>query len=227
MKSKSLIKVIQHHDGGFHLTFFRPTFSLFYAGMNYEHTISVARRFLEDQIRYEAIPYIDSWSSQGKKVNCPEGCISLPADIWSCKLTDSMCSLQSSIDLDDKDEFIELCHAPKLKKEQIWNTVEQGKYKGFHHVPGRSLCICCEFKGKKKESFKYHYPWEFAELDVAILSSYEDTYRELQEREIPVNYVLSPICSECCYELAVKLRPDLKNSLQVIEINFDPRKKSV
>ncbi|MCG3745359.1 hypothetical protein EXA18_18370 [Vibrio cincinnatiensis] len=62
MKSKSLVKVTEHHDGGFHLTFFRPTFSLFYAGMNYEHTISVAKRFLNDQIRYEAIPHIESCS---------------------------------------------------------------------------------------------------------------------------------------------------------------------
>ncbi|EIV8497295.1 hypothetical protein ABMY21_20980 [Vibrio vulnificus] len=227
MKSKSLVKIIEHHDGGFHLTLFRPTFSLFYAGMSHEHTLAVATRFLNDQIQYQAIPHIESWSSQGDRINCPEGCVSLPADIWKCKLTDSICILQSSINLNDKDDFLELCHAQDARKEQIWNTVEKGKYKGFHHVPGRQLCICCEFKDKKKESFRYHYPWEFAELDVAICSTYEDTYRELEQQNIPVNYVLSPVCAECCYELAVKLRPELKSSLQVIETNFDPRKKSV
>ncbi len=227
MKSKSLVKIIEHNDGGFHLTFFRPLLSLFYAGMSREHSLAVATRFIGDVIKYEATPYVDFWSSNEEQTNCPEGCISLPADIWKCKLTNEVCALQSSIDKCNKMNFIELCHAPELKKEQIWETIKDGKYQGFHHVPGRNLCICCDIKDKKKESFKYHYPWEFAELDVAICSTYENTYKELERNNLPIHYVMSPLCAECCYELAVKLHPELKNSLSVIELNFYPRKKAV
>lgn len=223
MKVKSLVKIITHVDGGFHLTFFNPPFSLFYAAMNKEHALAVANRFVSDQLRVMGKDWIASWSKKDNSINCPEGCINLPEDVWNCKLSGNVCDLQANIELDNTKNFLEKCTANEHKKLQILNTIETGKYDGFHHVPGRLLCISCKDKKNKKESFKYHYPWEFAELNVSICSSYEETLTELKDLGISELNASSPICSQCCYDLATRIHPDLKSSLQIIESNFNPR----
>jgi hypothetical protein len=223
VKVKSLVKIISHVDGGFHLTFFRPIFSLFYAAMNKDHALAVANRFVLEQLQFSGKDWIQSSSKNENRINCPEGCIKLPEDIWCCKLSDTICDLQANIEFDNTDNFLKKCSANEQKKLQILKAVESGKYDGFHHVPDRLLCVSCADKKSKKESFKYHYPWEFAEIDVSICSSYEETLAEFQNSGIPERYVNSPICSQCCYELAVKIRPELKDSFHVIESNFNPR----
>ena len=177
MKVRSLVKVIKGLDGGIHLTFFRPTFSLPYAAPNMDYAIEVARKICSDTIDFEGRPWIDYWKGSNGNINCPEGAVKLPIDMWHCKLTGEVCYLQANIKIDDKQGFLNGCHAESDRKEKIFSTIENEKYDGFHHVPGRRLCVACEHKGGKKESFYYHYHWEFAELDTAIGHSYEETKR--------------------------------------------------
>ncbi|WP_415776213.1 hypothetical protein ACMYQ1_08950 [Shewanella oncorhynchi] len=223
MKVKSLVKVISHYDGGFHLTFFRPTFSIFYAAMNHKHSLEVAKRFISEQLAMVGKAWIQSHSKKNNWINCPEGCIKLPEDTWYCKLSNDICKLQACIKLDHTDDFFENCNATEEKKTQILKTVKLGNYDGFHHVTARQLCVSCADKKEIKEYFKYHYPWEFAEIDVAICGSYNDVMIELYKTDIPQRYIRSPLCAQCCYDLAIKLRPELKDSLYVIESNFHYR----
>ena len=105
MQVKALVKIINPREGGFHITFFRPVFSLFYAGINKEHTLSIASEFLIKQIESTGQDWIDSWSKSDSTINCPEGAIKLPADIWCCKLSKKECNLQASINLNNKKSF--------------------------------------------------------------------------------------------------------------------------
>ncbi|WP_305947136.1 hypothetical protein [Vreelandella aquamarina] len=152
-------------------------------------------------------------------VNCPEGFVKLPIDIWCCKLTGEACSIQASVNPEDEPGFRHGCHADSDKQDKILKTIRTGKYDGFHHVPGRSLCIACEEKGGKKESFYYHFPWEFAELDVAIGQTYEETIGLLAKNGISLSYVMCPLCASCCYEEAVRFDPGLHGQLKVLEFD--------
>lgn len=225
MKVKSLAKIVRGRDGGVHLSFFRPTLSLPYAARDAEHAKEVAQQFCRDTAFREGKPWIAYWSSQGNNVNCPEGWIKLPIDLWCCKISKQPCLLQANISLDDEESFLNGCHAPDDKKKAILKTVQSGRYEGFHHVPGRYLCVACEAKGGKKETFFYHYPWEFAELDLALGESYEATRRNLVKGGWPTAFVSCPICAPCCYELATTMQPDLERVLILLEFDIDFRAK--
>lgn len=219
MKVRSLIKIIEGIDGGIHLTFFRPSLSLLYAARDKDHAIEVARRFCLETIEIQGCPWVEFWKGREENVNCPEGFVKLPLDMWCCKITGEACSLQASINPEDESGFRRGCHADSDKQDKILKTIRTGKYDGFHHVPGRSLCVACEEKKGKKESFYYHYPWEFAELDVAIGETYEEAIRLLSRSGVSQSYVMCPLCASCCYEEAIRLNPDLDGQLKVLEFD--------
>ena len=219
MKVRSLVKIIESEDGGIHLTFFRPSLSLPYAARNKDHAIEVARRFCLETIDRDGRPWIEFWKGRGEGVTCPEGFVKLPIDLWCCKLTGEPCSLQASVNPEDEAGFRHGCHADSDKQDKILKTIRAGKYDGFHHVPGRYLCVACEEKGEKKESFNYHFPWEFAELDVAIGQTYEETLVSLVKNGKPRNYVMCPLCASCCYEEAIRFDSGLGEQLKVLEFD--------
>jgi hypothetical protein len=223
VKVKSLAKIVNGPDGGVHLSFFRPTLSLIYAARNEEHAREVAEKFCRDTALREGRPWVAYWSGEGDNINCPEGAIKLPIDLWCCKLSGEVCQLQANISLSDEASFLKGCEASDRKKEEILRTVRSGRYDGFHHVPGRYLCVSCEAKGGKKESFFYHYPWELAELDLALGESFEATHEDLIRRGWPTTLVACPLCASCCYELATTLKPELRASLVLIELDVDLR----
>lgn len=223
MKVQSLVKITTSGDGGTHLTFFRPPLSLPYAARNRTHALEIARKFCSDVALFEGRELVARWSSSGGQTNCPEGAVRLPADVWVCKLSGRMCPLQASISLDREPEFFMTCHAPTKKKEQIFGLLQSGRYLGFHHVPGRYLCVACEAKGGKKRSYFYHYPFELAELDVALHLSYEDALAIVSTAQIPRSRVMSPLCASCCRETAIKLKPALTEDLVVMELDVDLR----
>ncbi|WP_444930256.1 hypothetical protein ACJJIF_21310 [Microbulbifer sp. SSSA002] len=223
MKVRSLIKITEGKDRGIHLTFFRPTLSIPYAAEDKDHAIEVARNFCSDTIDREGRPWIDFWKKDGGDISCPEGFVKLPIDLWCCKFTDDPCNLQAKINVNNEAGFNAGCHAEENRKKVIFSTVKNEKYDGFHHIPGRYLCVACERNGGKKESFFYHYPWEFAELDVAIGRSYQETRRILAAMDLPSNYVSCPICASCCHAEALKISPDLEEQLKVLEFNVSFR----
>lgn len=222
MKTRSLVKLVTADSGAIHLTFFRPAFSLPWAAPSLDYAINVAKEICLKTIEIEGKPWVQHWSSPDGQPNCPEGAIELPSDIWMCKLSGKICIIQATVSVDRK-KFFEGCHAPRKKKEQIHDLVSNGKYLGFHHVPGRYLCVGCESKGGKKESYFYHYPWEFAELDVALLMSHEELYALLMERNYSHIYVTCPICASCCKEMAERIDPLAARGLHVLEFEVNMR----
>jgi len=80
--------------------------------------------------------YIES-SEFKKIINCPQGKIELPIDTWHCKDTKTPCPLQGQLDISDPEVFLKLCLLSEETKNGILNAILEGKYKGFHHVPGR------------------------------------------------------------------------------------------
>lgn len=221
MKTKALVRILNPRDGVFHLTFFRPGFSLPYAAQSQEHALNVARNVCLKTIDQEGKPWVEYWCSPGGEPNCPEGAIELPSDTWMCKLSKKMCPIQAAVK-SEKEEFLKGCTAPDKKKEQIFDIVSNGRYLGFHHITGRHLCVSCEKKGGKKESFYYHYPWEFAELDSAMQISYDELREVLVRRKKPINYVL-PLCASCCKEMASILAPSASHELHILEFEVNIR----
>lgn len=110
MKVRSLVKITTSHDGGTHLTFFRPALSLPYAARDRRHALEVARKFCSDVAAREGQDLAAGWSGPGGVTNCPEGAVALPADVWVCKLSGKMCTLQASIAPDHERNFFDKCH---------------------------------------------------------------------------------------------------------------------
>lgn len=156
-------------------------------------------------------------------VNCPEGAIKLPIDLWICKLTRDTCPIQAQVFLNDRDFFLRHCHAPRNRKEQILSSIAGGAYDGFHHVPGRYLCPACEHEGKKP-TFQYHYPWEITRLDAYYPFEYERHWpavrKKLKDKTFGLTLVSTALCAPHCKELAERLDSVLAAQLFVIEFEF-------
>ena len=206
------------------LFFFRPTHQLLPAHLpNLDDLEFVATTLLTEVLDPFVQRTIDFWSTGGTddEIQCPEGYIELPADIWMCKLNKQICFLQCAVQLNNQSNFFQKCHAPIERKVNIFKTIENGKYKGFHHMPGRYLCAACEDKAVKKRYSFYHYQWEFAELDFAIGKSYEATEKLLTKIGLPTFYVSVPICSNCCFEFAEKYLPEQTSNLKLIKTTHE------
>jgi hypothetical protein len=157
-------------------------------------------------------------------VNCPEGAIKLPIDLWVCKLTRDICPIQAQVFLNDRDLFIRHCQAPEERKDQIFASVSAGAYEGFHHVSGRYLCTSCEHEGKKL-TFQYHYPWELTHLCAYSPFEYEQDWptvrKKLKDKHFGHTLVSTALCAPHCKELAEQIDPVLAAELLVIEFDIE------
>jgi len=138
-------------------------------------------------------------------INCPEGMIKLPIDLWYCKIVDEACPLQSSIDTEDWPKFHSHCLAPKKRQDEIQLAITSGKYSGFHHMPGRYLCPTCRSSRKGHWERAYHYPWDLRPL-LAFVPFDEETLRlEIIRRGIPSSSQFSHLCRNCIDDILGKL----------------------
>lgn len=157
-------------------------------------------------------------------VNCPEGAVRLPIDLWTCKITKDICPLQAQVPLQDQAHFFQHCQAPEPRKTQIFATVERGAYEGFHHMPGRYLCPACQHSGRSINS-QYHYPWELTLLGAYFPFNYEQDWptvrRRLKDKNARITLVSNALCAEHCKHLAEQIDPSLAAELRVIELNVD------
>lgn len=158
--------------------------------------------------------------------NCPEGVIDLPGDVWVCKLLKKPCPIQAMVFTKDRQLFMENCIAPSPRKGQIFNSVVGEKYNGFHHVPGRFLCVECENEAKQT-NFKYHYPWEMAHIEDCV--PFPSTLTRPQFRAKLKEKGLNPYAANCalcaihCQELAERLNTEVASGMFVYEMNFNFR----
>jgi hypothetical protein len=185
-----------------------------------------ARAELQVQVETILLPQTRAWLQERRGAenspNCPEGAIRLPIDLWVCKLTNVLCPLQAQVLVNEPEAFIRDCLAPPDRKEGILQTVSLGKYGGFHHVPGRFLCPACE-REAKKESFKYHYPWELTFLETCCPSfslerDWPDLVRRLGRKNISLSILSSALCAEHFRQLAAQVDPQVAAELSIFEL---------
>jgi len=166
--------------------------------------------------------WLDHWRGNALTPNCPEGTIKLPIDLWYCKLVHKACPTQAQVLLDEPERFFHYCLATEERKHQIFDTVATGKYNGFHHVPGRYLCVMCEQK-RGNSNFSYHYPWELTCLEAYYPISPSDwpTIRsKLRKHGITLSAASSALCATHAVRLAALFDPNLGAELSVLEFEL-------
>jgi hypothetical protein len=206
---------------------------------------------LEQFMKIRGMASITKWKGDDGCVNCPEGSIQLPSDIWKCKISKEGCGIQGQIPLDDKERFFAWCKASDIQKESIFKTVTSGTYTGFHHHPGRFLCPQCQSDRGKKVNERYHYQWEFASVSNCVDFSGEfksevsgtDKIKYIDEdMEGPLKkqgYLLLEdmlrnkgfepsaasclVCARCCKRIVSDVFPEIAHQLRVLELDFYQR----
>jgi hypothetical protein len=152
---------------------------------------------------------------------CPQGAIKLPIDLWICKLTKDPCPIQAQVLLKDRVRFFEGCTAPEEKKRQIFETVASGEYSGFHHVPGRYLCVRCSDEKGNQTPFSYYYPWELSSLDDFTPFNYRrdmpEVFRKLIHAGISRSAVTNALCATHSLEITRLLYPEVAAKLRILE----------
>lgn len=184
--------------------------------------ITELRAAVEGFIAVEGRSWLEQWKHGGdpRIPNCPEGAVDLPIDLWTCKLEKKTCPIQAQVFLDDPDTFFRQCLAPSDRRQEIFDTVAAGKYDGFHHIPGRYLCVACQHDGKA-EAFQYHYPWELTSVEAyypfELKRDWPRLHRQLRGKGWSVSEVSNALCAAHCTELAEKLDPATAAELRVLE----------
>ena len=185
------------------------------------------KTILKAYLDSEGKAYVQNWMGSSRTVNCPEGYIKLPIDIWCCKLTHSPCNLQAQVTLQDQALFISTCAAPENKKAGIFNAVTDGRYNGFHHVPGRNLCPTCQGDTDEHNPFNYHYHFELTLVPklfgIAKEREFESLRREASYSGLPSYALACGLCPPCAMRVVSSLDKSFSNDLEIVEMDFFPR----
>jgi hypothetical protein len=164
-------------------------------------------------------------SGDESRPNCPEAAIRLPADAWVCKLFDEGCPTQGQVLLDDPERFLGACLASDERKQGILSAIESGKYRGFHHVPARYLCVMCENSRGGESPFSYHYPWELASPEnfssFKYMRDWPHVVRRFLDEKIPRTAAYHPLCGTHAIEIARILDPLAAPKLRLLKFNVD------
>lgn len=175
---------------------------------------------VEQGIAIQAREWLDRWRGDDDAPNCPEGAVKLPIDLWVCKLVKETCPIQAQVFIQEPERFFSGCLAPEARKQEIFATVARGKYDGFHHVPGRYLCVVCE-RERKKPSFCYHYPWELTHIEAYYPFVIERDWPQVRRRlgsRISLSTVSTALCAPHCILLAGQLDAEVAAQLSVLEV---------
>jgi hypothetical protein len=181
-----------------------------------EEALAKIKKEFQQFLTYEASNYLSGWKGNHNIVNCPEGKILLPVDIWKCKLNGETCPTQAQVFLNQEDEFRTKCGADEKKKEQILNLIRGNKYDGFHHVTGRLKCVLC----RGKEYLKYHYPWELNCLHQYMDILNDNLRIKFLRSGIDLSAYSSGLCPKCFIDVISKLNITTVGTFERINLDF-------
>lgn len=196
------------------------------AGPTFEDCASSLRAGVSDYLGVDGAHYLRSMGFAGgpEALNCPEGAIRLPVDLWYCKVAKRACPIQAQVAIHKPQQFLDGCLLQEDRKLSILRIVSDGSYLGFHHVRGRYLCPRCENERKGESGYSYHYPWELAHLeDYSGINAEEEMATilpKLLQARLPRSSVQSALCARHCIELARALSPLLVENLHVLEFEI-------
>jgi len=185
--------------------------------------LALLRDVLNSFLDIRGMAWISKWKRQGSIITCPEAYIDLPIDLWKCKLNKMSCGLQAQVDVYAKIKFLKHCHAPRDRKLEIFNTIASGRYNGFHHIPGRYLCVQCAHNKEKYKYDFYHYPWELINVTDVIAQEYDSTLKirkQLIKNDINPSVAHSATCANCTKQIINKISPKLSEKFFVLDIDF-------
>lgn len=166
---------------------------------------------IEEYVASIGVHYLDEFSQGADWVTCPFARVEVPIDSWECKITKRRCPIQSKIDLASKERFYRGCNVETAEetikakhgqsaqefKENIWTTVTEGDYEGYHHHPGTAPCSFCE--GHIRDA--YHLPWEMTRIS-EHLSDEEEARTSVELVKTGLAYKLgNAICANCFMSL--------------------------
>lgn len=181
------------------------------------------KTLINNLLETEGKEFIQGWMGNSEVINCPDGYIKLPIDMWCCKLTGARCNLQAQVFLQDHALFLSRCTAPDDKKAGILKAATEGKYKGFHHIPGRNLCPTCECNSP----FNHHYRFELTFVYRLLGISDEDERDRFRLKTLHLGVsseaIACALCPPCAFRIASIIDNGISNDLEIIEIDFFPR----
>ena len=223
MKVK-LLSQIDHDGVEYHITS-KAEPRLIILDKNKEEGIKRLTEYFEKHLKKTLGNWINYWKNQGTDhlINCPQGFIELPIDLWKCKFNNSMCNLQAQVDINDKETFFKKCTAQDEQKNGIFSAITEGKYDGFHHVPGRNLCVVCEANPKKKGSYQYHYEIEMQFIEDIVNTPENEMLRVIANSTYPSNIKYCALCTDCALEVVSNLFASHSPELRKIEIEYYAR----
>ena len=221
MDAKFVVKI--QREGAGHIAMCPSVGVLSKLGATEDDARENLRIILKNYLETSAKALVTRSFTDGVSVNCPEGAVRLPVDVWVCKLSDDVCRLQARIDKTNASAFHAGCSAPEARQLAIWSTVQAGKYLGFHHVPGRYLCPGC----REGEKFKYFYPFELTFLKDFIGPMIESETRRVRtlllQRDMPLAILSSRVCPSCVLSFTSILWAGAEVDLRVERMEFFPR----
>jgi hypothetical protein len=198
---------------------------------------------LQEFLDMDGIEYVSNFYGGDDWVNCPDGEVLLPIDIWHCKFSKKPCTLQARIYFDGHSRFLEKCSAPEKNKHGIYKAAIEGRYKGFHHLPGRHLCPMCEWvesanvkkpphgsdyyedeEESKVSPYWYHYRFQLTLLDSLLemvgIELNEELRIELLRLGLPGYVTYCGLCPTCMMLTVGRLDRKLAERLEIIEMEF-------
>ena len=188
-----------------------------------DEAISYLPEYVSKFIEIHGRKHIESCSFDETHVNCPQAFILLPLDAWYCKNTKQNCPIQGWLDMSNKANFFKSCLVQEKVKNGIWGSIVQGKYRGFHHVPGRYLCALCE---NDNINYNYHYPWELTILSdhckINEIWHNPERAKQLIKNGFPRSS-FGYLCAKCFIKVS-KFLPEIKTSEYfIIHYNYPER----
>jgi hypothetical protein len=221
MKVKFLVQHIEVEDS---LAISCLSLGIFLSGfVSKNEATTKIRNVLQKYLDTAGTEYIKSFMVSTASVNCPEGYVKLPVDLWYCKVSNTLCNLQAQLLINDEASFLSKCSAPPRKKTEILKAVKGGQYQGFHHVPGRYLCPTCKSDGP----YKYHYPFELTHMDqlfgVGDKKEFKQLHLEAHRLGLPSSAIACALCPACGLHIVRELDKEIADQLEIIEMDFFPR----
>jgi hypothetical protein len=222
MKTRVLVRVGQDRQEWVASAYYKESAFSTVRAESRDAAVAELRAQVEEILLPQARAWLQEWRGTDDAPNCPEAAIRLPIDLWVCKLTDETCPIQAQVFVQEPEKFFGGCLAPSERKQKIFDTVAQGKYEGFHHVPGRLLCISCDREGKKL-SFRYHYPWELTCVEAycpsfSLEREWPTLLRRLGSEKISLSMLSNALCAEHCKQLAEQLDSQVAAELSTFEL---------
>ncbi len=178
---------------------------------------SSIKDYLDKYIEHDVIEFLYETNCVDESISCPEGLLQLPIDTWHCKINKEICPIGAVID--SNEDFVQnkSCIADKKKKIDINRIINDGRYSGLHHMPGKHHCSSCYYKNIR-EYTKYYFKFELTKLSHFYDVLNDDFRYKYLTLDLPRTSYFGSLCPNCFKDIKKKLDSSLAKELSEIRI---------